>query len=469
MLGGGTVGGGVYQLIQQSALLHQQMQVVLIVVKDIHKPRDFDLDPTVTTITDKVQDLFQKEHHSIDVLVEVVGGSEGVVKEAVFTALTQGIPVVTANKALIAQHLTQLQHVVSISPLQPPMLLLEAAVCGGIPIIHILQTCYSPGDSITQIMGICNGTTNYMLCAMQQGHDYAQALREAQALGYAEADPTADVEGFDVQAKLCILTKLAFGVTISSSTPSLDESIPRSGISQVRPIDFVHAKRICSNSSSDGTVVDDEGATIKLLGVARGDDDDASHSSSRLLQVYVAPHVVPGSHAFSSIHANGNAVQVWSRNMGPTLYTGPGAGRYPTANSIVADLVRVATHQVITPTFPPVEGQDLWQVDSDYRAVFYLRWTMQQQQQQQGGDEQGDTVSTDIVSKLGTEELEISVDRILDDTTTSSSSTTTRYAALVTKPTTRSKMQAWCDKISQIHGGKTEPFYMPVLSSSSSS
>lgn len=271
-------------------------------------------------------------------------------------------------------------------------------------------------------MGICNGTTNYMLWKMHQGNDYHEALREAQALGYAEADPTADVEGFDVQAKIAILTKLAFGVTLVD----LETNIPRKGISSIQPIDFAFAK-----------VLGGDNSTIKLLGVAKS-QDEAGGDKQNLLQVYVAPHVVPGSHNFASVHTNGNAVRVTSRNMGPTMYTGPGAGRFPTANSVVADIYRLATNKAIDPPFPAIEGSDKWVVDTDYSGVFYLRW-----KKQTGQD-------ANAVVKLG---AGIEVDRMLETPSDS------EYGALVTQPTTRSSMEAWCAQISG-----SDPLYMPILS-----
>jgi homoserine dehydrogenase len=253
----------------------------------------------------------------IDCVVEVMGGSGAgsVASNFVNAALRKHKAVVTANKALLASELDSLNEL-SVSTQTP--LLFEAAVCGGIPIIHTLQTCYA-GDRIQKVAGICNGTTNYMLGQMEAGHDYHTALKEAQDLGYAEADPTADVEGHDVRAKICLLAKLAFGATVSQN------DVPCRGISQLTPSDFLHA----------GTL----NSTIKLLGVAQSNTVD----NSQTVSVYVSPHVVSSSHALASARGSGNVVLVESENMGLTTYTGPGAGRYPTANSVVADVARLAT------------------------------------------------------------------------------------------------------------------------------
>ena len=191
----------------------------------------------------------------------------------------------------------------------------EAAVCGGIPIINALATAYT-GDSIHRIRGICNGTTNYMLSAMEADASvsYNAVLKEAQDLGFAEADPTADVEGHDVRAKIAILAKLAFGKSIGIS------DIPCTGISSITATDFLFAKSMDS--------------TIKLVGTASRDDDK--------LCVYVSPALVPANHMLANIAGCGNCVSVTSRNLGTCNYTGPGAGRYPTANSVVADIYRAA-------------------------------------------------------------------------------------------------------------------------------
>ena len=361
MLGAGTVGGGVYELIMGAASSSSGSRPVTIskiCVRSLDKPRDFTLDPAQTVLTTDVSELLQDDDDDIDCLVEVAGGCGDAVKGAVLKALKQGKVVVTANKALLAEHLPAIEQAAAAASTNTTAARLgyEAAVCGGIPIINALATAYA-GDQITSVAGICNGTTNFMLSAMAQDSriQYADILKQAQDLGYAEADPTADVEGHDVRAKIAILAKLAFGKTVAV------EDIPCAGISQITSDDFSFAKeKLCG--------------TIKLIGTAAlvaGDDDD----NEEKLSVYVTPAVVPWTHMLATIDGSGNCVSVTSRNMGTCSYTGPGAGRYPTANSIVADIYRAADNSLPSMAFPvprSCAGRSFTLVN-DYKSDFYIR------------------------------------------------------------------------------------------------
>ncbi len=200
-------------------------------------------------------------------------------------------------------------------------------------------------------MGIMNGTTNFMLSKMEdEGADYSDVLTEAQRLGFAEADPTADVEGFDVQAKIAILAKIAFGRTVSLS------HIPTKGISSIGKVDFDFVRQ---NLQS----------TIKLLGTAirmpagEGEENDK-------VAVFVSPTVVPYSSPLSSAKGPGNMVVVQSQNMVSSTFAGPGAGRFPTANSVMNDLIRVAQGKSLQ-TFP-IQDETL-AIDSDFMSRFYIR------------------------------------------------------------------------------------------------
>lgn len=325
IFGGGVVGGGVVELLKNH---FPAIEVVKMCVRSLDKPRDFE---TSATFTSSPADLLEDD--SLDCIVEVMGGT-GLAETVVDTALAKGKTVVTANKALLAEQLSKYSA-------GEGRLAFEAAVCGGIPIINILQTAYA-GDTVTSIMGICNGTTNFMLDKMdREGAGYADVLAEAQALGYAEADPTADVEGHDVRAKICLLAKLGMGTTVGVG------DIPCQGISKLTVDDFALAKQASS--------------TIKLIGKAALDNGK--------LSVYVTPMLVPLTSSLAGIHGPGNAVTVISENMGACTYTGPGAGRYPTANSVVADLARVAAGAVAKP-FPRSTDYPL---EDDYTSKFYIR------------------------------------------------------------------------------------------------
>lgn len=326
--------------------------ITKICVRDLDKPRDFTVDANVTSMVSDVHEILNDE--TIGCVVEVMGGT-GLAKTVVLEALKKGKTVVTANKALIAEHLSEIEMTVATS--DGANFAYEAAVCGGIPIINTLQTCYS-GDIINEVMGICNGTTNYMLGKMEQGAEYDEVLKEAQDLGFAEADPTADVEGHDVRAKIAILAKLAFGQTVSVDT------IPCSGITQISAVDFEYAKLL--------------GCTIKLVGTAARLSQYGEHDGA--LSVYVTPKIVPMTHLLASARGSGNAVAVNSSNLGTASYTGPGAGRYPTASSVVADICRVAAGGCSAP-FPSVGSSSAstssLEIDNDYTSAFYIRISFQ--------------------------------------------------------------------------------------------
>ena len=227
LVGGGIVGGGVYQLVSKctsSGRLGEvgaSIDIAKICVRDASKKRDYELaggTKLVTNIDDIINDP------SINCVVELMGGTT-TAKDVVFRAIAAGKHVVTANKALIAAFLPEIMALLAANP--KVSFNYEAAVCGGIPIIHSLQTDFM-ADKVTKIRGIMNGTTNYMLCKMEdEGAGSADALKGAQDLGFAEADPTADVEGHDVQAKIALLAKLAFGKTVPW------ETVPTAGISKV--------------------------------------------------------------------------------------------------------------------------------------------------------------------------------------------------------------------------------------------
>ena len=316
LFGGGIVGGGVVELINKCirsgrfAEVGASIEIVKICVRSKEKPRDFEINAHTTSLVTNYDDILSDT--SINCVIELMGGITSA-KDVVFRAIAAGKHVVTANKALIATFLPELQLALKENP--SVSFNYEAAVCGGIPIIHTLQTDFL-SDRISKVMGIMNGTTNFMLCKMEdEGAEYEAALSEAQALGYAEADPTADVEGHDVQAKIALLTKLAFGKTVPF------ETIPTTGISKIGKVDFEYARSLKS--------------TIKLLGTASSNADGS-------LAVFVSPTIVPLSSPLSSAKGPGNMVLINSDNLTCSTFAGPGAGRFPTANSVLNDLIRLS-------------------------------------------------------------------------------------------------------------------------------
>ncbi|KAJ8609175.1 hypothetical protein CTAYLR_008419 [Chrysophaeum taylorii] len=331
IVGGGVVGGGVYEIL--TSKFPHVCTVQSVAVRDLSKPRAWA--SAGTKFVDRWEAVV--EDPEVEVVVEVMGGTT-TAKECVFRALELGKAVVTANKALLAEYTDEV-----VGKAKGP-LGFEAAVCGGIPIIATLQQ-HLAGDEISSVSGIMNGTTNFMLSKMESSNvDYGDVLKEAQELGFAEADPTADVEGHDVRAKIALLAKLAFGTTVSV------EAIPTLGISRIQAVDFDYAKLL--------------GATIRLLGTARKDGES--------LSVYVAPHVVPATHpaGFASATGPTNVVSIDSKQLGVASLRGAGAGRYPTARSIVADVLRVCAGATVPPFPDPNPNLTL---TSDYASRFYVR------------------------------------------------------------------------------------------------
>ena len=281
-----------------------------ICVRDASKARDFTL-PSGCTLVTNYDDIL--EDPEIDTVIEVMGGVTHA-KDVVFAAIAKGKHVITANKAMIANFMDELLALLAANP--TVKFGFEAAVCGGIPIIHSLQQCYL-ADDIVQLCGIFNGTTNFMLSKMEaEGADYDVVLKEAQDLGFAEAVPTADVGGFDAQAKLAIMIKLAYGMTVDPA------AIPTTGITEVSSDDFAYCAKLNS--------------TVKLCGWARMAEDGK-------VSCFVSPVVVPKSNTVATTSGATNIVQCISKNNQVSCMVGPGAGRYPTANSVVTDIMALAT------------------------------------------------------------------------------------------------------------------------------
>ncbi|AMX82445.1 homoserine dehydrogenase [Geobacillus subterraneus] len=310
LLGLGTVGSGVVKIIEnhQEKLMHQvgcPVKVKKILVRDVHKPRDVAVDPALltTSAADVIDDP------DVDVIIEVMGGIEET-KEWLLRALRQGKHVVTANKDLMAVSGSELLRVAAEHHCD---LFYEASVAGGIPILRSLVDGLA-SDRITKLMGIVNGTTNYILTKMSQnGASYEAVLAEAQALGFAEADPTSDVEGLDAARKMAILARLGFSMDID-----LDD-VQVKGITHVTEEDLTYGKRL--------------GYTMKLIGIAQRDGNK--------VEVSVQPTFLPDSHPLASVHNEYNAVYVYGEAVGETMFYGPGAGSLPTATAVVSDLVAV--------------------------------------------------------------------------------------------------------------------------------
>lgn len=309
--GAGTVGGTLVRRLMSdrdlvTARTGLDLVVRRVVVRDASRERPFSLPPGV--VTTDVMDLVTDD--SVDLVVEVMGGLEPA-GTLVLAALRAGKPVVTANKELIAARAPELIAAAAASRVP---LLFEAAVGGGIPIIRPLTETLA-GEQISRVMGIVNGTTNFILTAMtDQGWSYADALSEAQRLGYAEPDPTADVSGADAAAKAAILASLAFGVWVDPAR------VHREGIDRLTVADLAAAARL--------------GYVLKLLAVAE------RTPAGVLARVH--PAMVPAGHPLAAIRGATNAIFLSGAAVGELLFAGPGAGGEPTATAVLGDVIDAA-------------------------------------------------------------------------------------------------------------------------------
>ena len=313
LLGCGTVGGALVDLLDArratiTARTGVELRIGAIAVRDTAKHQDRLADPSLLT-TDSAAVVADPE---VDIVIELIGGTDPALT-LVRTALENGKPVITGNKELLAAHGPELYAVAAEHGVD---LLFEAAVAGGIPLIRPLRESLV-GEDISRVMGIINGTTNYILTKMsQESADYADALADAQALGYAEADPTADVEGYDAGAKAAIIASIVFGVDVRSS------DVQHEGISSITAADIDTAKRL--------------GYVIKALAVIERADGEVA--------VRVHPAMVPTGHPLANVNDSFNAVFVEGATVGDLMFYGRGAGGGPTASAVLGDLVDAAVN-----------------------------------------------------------------------------------------------------------------------------
>lgn len=344
----GTVGCGVVELLQQQAALMQERTgraIEIVAVSARNKSKDRGVNLSAMQWVDDAASLAELD--GIDVVVELIGGAEGVAKTLVETALQQGVSVVTANKALVAHHGT---HLASLAEKHAAALRFDAAVAGGIPIIDVMQHGLA-SNRFTRVAGILNGTANYILTTMHKdGREFEDVLKEAQDLGYAEADPGFDIDGIDTAHKLAILTSLAYG-----TQPDID-AVYVDGIREITQRDMQYAAEL--------------GYTIKLLGLAE-------ETEFGILQ-RVHPCMVPHDAPIARIDGAFNAVQVEGHAVGRVLLEGQGAGAGPTASSVVSDIMQLARGDAMPPLtvasgkLMPLTKAHMSQLKSSY----YLRLTV---------------------------------------------------------------------------------------------
>ena len=350
LIGLGTVGSGTLLVLQRNAeeisrRAGREIKIIAAAVRDLSKPRD--VDTTGIYLTEDISEIVN--HPDIQVVVEVAGGG-GVILDAALQTLDNGKHLVTANKEMIATHGNSLFEKAQCKGLTVAF---EAAVAGGIPIIKSIREGLS-ANRIEWLAGIINGTSNYILTQMSQSsRDFDDVLSEAQALGYAEADPAFDIEGIDAAHKLTILASIAFGISLQFDKVCIE------GIAGVTVEDIAWAEEL--------------GYRIKHLGIAKKTDKG--------VELRVHPTLIPERRLIANVDGVMNAVLVQSDAVGPTLYYGAGAGSEPTASAVVADLIDVVRMITTDPesrvphlAFQPDSIIDLPILDmSEIKTAYYLR------------------------------------------------------------------------------------------------
>ena len=341
----GTVGCGVVDILQrQQAMLSRraQREMIITAVSARDKNRDRGLD--MQSIAWEENALILATRPDVDVVVELIGGAEGIAKKLCETALAHGKHVVTANKALIAHHG---EAMAALSEKHGVQLMFEAAVAGGIPIIKLMREGLA-ANNYTKIIGILNGTCNFILSTMERTRrDFTDVLAEAQSLGYAEADPSFDIDGIDAAHKLCILSALAF-----STTPAID-GITIEGIRHISAADIAAAEEL--------------GYRIRLIGVTEQTDNG--------IGLRVHPALLPEGSPVSEVDGVYNAVHVFGDAVGDMFIEGRGAGRGATASAVIADIMDIARGDVSRPFLAPVAELSVPHLlpMRDYEGAYYLR------------------------------------------------------------------------------------------------
>ncbi|MFR5642046.1 homoserine dehydrogenase [Clostridium paraputrificum] len=349
LLGLGNVGRGVWNILQMNGeeIMKRsgcQVEVAKILVRDPSKARAVKVpEELITTDFDEILN-----DDSIKIIVEVMGGIEPA-KEFILKSLSKKKHIVTANKMLLA---TYGDDLFKKADEEEVMLNYEASVAGGIPIIQAINESLT-ANKIENLYGIINGTTNFILSKMElEGSDFDDVLKEAQEKGYAEADPTSDIEGFDAQYKLAILSSLAFGTKVKI------DDVYREGITKITSKDIRYAK--------------DFGLVIKLLAIAKEIDGK--------LQLRVHPTMIPDTHPLANVHDSFNAVFIKGNAVDDLMFYGRGAGDLPTGSAVVADIVSILRSDVDTENRLPVEKNNLWHKEigeiNDITSRYYIRTTV---------------------------------------------------------------------------------------------
>lgn len=349
LLGLGTVGCGVWKILKGnseeiSKRSGYKVEVAKVLVRNANKPRGVDIPDDI--ITTNFEDILNDD--SIKIVVEVMGGIEPA-REYILQSIAKKKHIVTANKMLLAtfgDELFKMADEVGV------MFNYEASVAGGIPIIQGINESLT-ANRVNQLYGIINGTTNYILSKMElEGSKFDDVLKEAQKLGYAEADPTSDIEAFDAQYKLAILSSLCFGTKIDV------EKVYREGITKITDVDIEYAK--------------DFKMVIKLLAIAKDVDGR--------LELRVHPTMIPETHPLANVYDSFNAVFINGNAVGDLMFYGRGAGELPTGSAVVGDIVTLLRNNIDIENVVPVVKNNLWHKEimpiGDIRSKYYLRITV---------------------------------------------------------------------------------------------
>ncbi|MBI5097431.1 MAG: homoserine dehydrogenase, partial [Nitrospirae bacterium] len=354
LIGLGTVGSGVAEILCRNRdLIKRRLGVPLEITKIVERDLKRPLPPEISrgVMTSDIKEV--TENPDVDIVVEVIGGFEPA-KGFILSAIENGKHVVTANKALLAVSGEELYHAASRRGVD---LYFEGSVCGGIPIIKAIREGLS-ANRIESIYGIVNGTSNFIMTKMtEEGKEFEEALGESQKLGYAEADPTFDIEGIDAAHKLSILVNIAFG------TPVDFKRIYTEGISGISPLDISYAKEF--------------NYKVKLLAIAKMRDGS--------IEARVHPTLIPHNHLIATVDGVFNAVYITGDAVGPTLFYGKGAGALPAGSAVVADIIDVARNilkgsigRVPPASFKEEERIPLRILSIDeIVSMYYFRFTVQ--------------------------------------------------------------------------------------------
>ncbi|MEH6435758.1 homoserine dehydrogenase [Massilia sp. DD77] len=359
LLGLGTVGAGTFNVLQRNQeeirrRAGRGIEITMVAARNIERARQLTGNSTAGASVEVVSDAFAVVNHpDIDIVVELIGGYE-LPRELVLQAIANGKHVVTANKALLALHGNE---IFAAAQDKGVTVAFEAAVAGGVPIIKALREGLT-ANRIESVAGIINGTTNFILSEMREkGLDFATVLKQAQELGYAEADPTFDIEGVDAAHKLTIMSAIAFGIPVQFDKAYIE------GISKLEAADIRYAEQL--------------GYRIKLLGITRRTRTESGEG----IELRVHPTLIPAARLIANVEGAMNAVLVQADAVGASLYYGKGAGSEPTASAVIADLVDVTRLATVDPycrvphlAFQPGEMTDVAIVPmAEITTSYYLR------------------------------------------------------------------------------------------------